>query len=181
MALTASERQRRSRAHKRGDHTLCDPDHCDAVTCDVTGVTQSVVTDPILAELGSRGRRLYEQVIEEHEQLGPRQRIVLEEAARVSDRLNTLDRVLRGDVDVWLHIQVPDFGPAVLVVDKVLAEARQQQMALARLMTELRQSLTATPAAAKPAASEASAQPSGGGKIADLTSRIAERRNAASR
>lgn len=28
MADSAADRQRRSRAHKRGDHSLCDPDRC---------------------------------------------------------------------------------------------------------------------------------------------------------
>lgn len=137
--------------------------------------------DSLLRELGARGRRLYREVMAEHSELGPRQRVVLEEAARTADRLDVLDRILRGDDEVFVRLDIPDFGPAQLLVDKVLSEARQQQMALARLMGELRQSVTASPAAAKPAAPVNPTAPtqSGGGKIADLSSRIAQRRNAA--
>lgn len=41
------ERKRRERAHKAGDHSLCDPDRCPAVTPSVTTtVTPNVTTNP---------------------------------------------------------------------------------------------------------------------------------------
>lgn len=186
VALSAAERQRRSRAHKRGDHSACDPDHCDSVTTAVTPVTVTTATGTVTAialiELGVRGRRLWAQVLAEHQTLGPRQRLILEEAARTADRLDYLDRILRGDESSWIQIRVPEVGTAELIVDKLLSEARQQQGALARLLSELRQSLA--PPSAKPATSSqpshssGPAQASGGGTLGDLTSRIAQRRGA---
>jgi hypothetical protein len=180
MALTAAERQRRSRAHRSGDHSGCDPARCPDVTPAVTTVTSEDVTpdvtEPVPAELRDRGRRLYREVLEEHQQLGARERIVLEEAARTADRLDMLDRLLRGDAFVWARIEFAGEGRRDLVVDKTLAEARQQQGTLARLLGELRQSLA--PAAAKepPAPANPAPSTSGGGKLADLTARIAQRR-----
>ena len=182
MALTAAERQARSRAHKRGDHSRCDPARCDDVTPAVTVVTEPAVTervtDPVLDELGARGRRLYEEFLAEHRQLGPRERAVLEEAARTADRLDILDRLLRGDEMVWARIEHFREGSYELVIDKTLAEARQQQTTFARLVSELRQSVAAPAdsASSTPAAPTGSA--AGGGKLADLTKRIAERRGA---
>lgn len=59
---TAAERQRRSRAHRRGDHSLCDPARCDgfgpapAVTAAVTPPPAPAVTPaspPAQAETGA--------------------------------------------------------------------------------------------------------------------------------
>jgi hypothetical protein len=45
---TAAERQRRSRAHKKGDHSLCDPNRCDSAASAVDGpVTVAPVTPPV--------------------------------------------------------------------------------------------------------------------------------------
>lgn len=184
MGSSAAERQRRSRAHRKGDHRLCLPGRCPDVTVDVTdGVTSANVTpdpppDPVPADLGDRGRRVYREVLDEHPKLGARERLVLEEAARTADRCEHLDRILRGDERVWARIRVPDTGEQVdLVVDKTLAEARQQQSTLARLLSELRQHLA--PAAKETQAPPAPPQPQPGGGIADLTARIAARRGGA--
>lgn len=180
MALTPAERQQRSRAHKRGDHSLCDPGRCPDVTPAVTVVTSEdvtpEVTDPVLAQLGARGRRLYREVLAEHQELGARERVVLEEAARTADRCERLDGLLRGDRDEWARVERPDTGTRfVLVIDKTMAEARQQQATLARLLSELRQHLA--PAAKETPAAPAPAAMKGGG-IADLTARIKARQSA---
>lgn len=190
MGLSPAERQRRSRAHKKGDHSLCDPSRCADVTPAVTEVAgpdvTEVVTAPVLEELAGRGRRLYREVIAEQPDLGPRQRVVLEEAARTADRLEQLDRILRGDERVWARILVPDSGTEMeLVVDKTLAEARAQQASLARLLSELRHSLApaeASPAVPGPPPAAGDGQPvkAGGGKLVDLRARIAAARTAAS-
>ncbi len=177
MALSAAERQRRSRAHKRGDHSLCDPERCADVTAPVTAVAEpavtEAVTDVVLAELGGRGRRLYLAVVQETPELGARQRVILEEAARTADRLETLDRLLRGDERVWARVYVPEVGDPELVVDKTLAEARQQQGILARLLSELRQSLAPADAKPGPGAQTTPASPTdAGGKLLDLTQRL---------
>lgn len=132
---------------------------------------------PVPPGLGVRGRRLYAETLAEHPDLGARERVVLEEAARTADRCERLDRILLGDAIEWGRVEFPDSGTRlVLVMDKSLAEARQQQASLARLLSELRQHLA--PAAAKEQPSQP-AEKSGGGKLADLTARIAARRGAA--
>jgi hypothetical protein len=191
VGLSAAERQRRSRAHKKGDHSLCDPERCVDVTSAVTEATEpnvtETVTDPVLEQLGRRGRTLYREVLEEHQELGGRQRVLLEEAARAADRLETLDRLLHGDLFVWAHVETGAMGRRELVVDKTLAEARQQQAILARLLGELRQSLApaasqpTTPALPVTGAAPAAASKSGGGKLVDIRARIASARAAAAR
>lgn len=37
MGLSASERQRRSRAHRSGNHSLCEPDRCDGTSAPAAG------------------------------------------------------------------------------------------------------------------------------------------------
>lgn len=176
MALTAAERQRRSRAHKQGDHSLCDSARCADVTPAVTTVTSPgvtpKVTDPILEELGPRGRRLYREVLAEHPKLGARERVVLEEAARVTDRCDQLDRMLAGDGETWGRVEFAS-GRTVLVIDKAMAEVRQQQQTLARLLGELRQMLAPAKETLVP---EQPAVPAGGGKILDLAARAAQLR-----
>lgn len=180
MGLSAAERQRRSRAHKKGDHSLCDPERCPDVTTPVTEPAEPVVTPGVTVEvpctLGSRGRRLFRDFVDEHPGgLDARQRVVLEEAARTADRLERMDELIRGDLHTWASI-VPDSGDGLeLVVDKTLAEARAQQASLARLLSELRQT---TAPAERPSGHDAPVADAqvGGGKLADLTARIAARR-----
>jgi hypothetical protein len=186
---TGAERQARYRAHKRGNHSRCDPDRCDGSTVTVTPrVTRDSVT-PSPTGLGTRGRRLWRDVLDEGE-LAPAERVLLEEACRLADRLDRLDQVLRGDIDVWMRLLVDDDArEAEIVVDKVLSEARQQQVALKQLLAELRQSRGTAGAAPRRgmggqvrtsgtgARRPAGVKPSGGGVLADLTSRLAGRGN----
>lgn len=134
MALTPAERQRRSRRHRAGDHSLCDPDRCrvlagpPAVTCDVT-----------LPGLGKRGADLWQAVHAE----GPVPAgagAALLEACRIADRLDTLHAILRGADQGWMRVQVGDGGEVTVSVDRVLAEARAQAVALKQLVAEVRQS-----------------------------------------
>lgn len=128
---TNAERQRRHRRHKAGDHSECDPRRCDdAVT--------PVVTRPAERRLGLRGRRLWEE--EGGDGLAGARRVVLEEACRLVDRLDRLDAILAGRDRVWLSLEVGDDGEVQVVVDKVLSESRQQQLALKQLSAELRAS-----------------------------------------
>jgi hypothetical protein len=176
---TAAARQRRYRAHKRGDHSLCDPERADCVTVTVTpSVTRDAVTSAV-PELGTRGRRLWRQVTDEGTELMPGERVLLEEACRTADRLDTLDRILRGDEDAWMRFRVNQDGDEVtVVVNNVLSEVRQQQVTLKQLLAELRQSRAA--GAGKPGKPRQPAAPSQSGGagvagVADLTTRIAER------
>lgn len=60
------------------------------------------------------------------------------EADRTKERLDNLDRYLQGDADAWLNIieRLPDHV-AEITVDKALAEARQQALALATITKTL--------------------------------------------
>jgi len=195
---TAADRQRRYRqrqaAHKAGDHRFCVPTSCDLApiggeSSPTRTVTPSSVTasrDTVTQrapDLGSRGRRLWQQVTEDSGELRPGERVLLEEACRTADRLDQLDRILRGDEDAWMRLKlVSEDGSVVQVVlNNVLAEARQQQVALKQLLAELRQSRGG--GAAKPGRGgqrqPSTGAPKGGGGVADLTARIAARQGAA--
>ena len=67
----------------------------------------------------TRGQRLHDDITEAHD-LDPAQRILLEEACRIADRLDSLDaRIASGD-------------------DAALTEARQQQNVMKQLLVSLR-------------------------------------------
>ena len=143
MGATDADRQRRyrqrKRRHEQGDHSLCLPGKCDGsapVTRDVTAVTLPV--DGLL--LDSAGRRLWEELDGEKAAAG--RRVLVLQACRIVDRLDALDRLLRGDARDWLEIVETKGNPErqELVIDKALAEERQQATALKQLLAELRQS-----------------------------------------
>lgn len=180
---TAAERQRRYRAHKAGDHSLCPPGREDCATVTVTPpVTRNAVT-PDVPELGGRGRRLWLATTEDWPDLTSRERVLLEEACRAADRLDVLDRILRGAADDWLrfHAANEDGSIVKVVVNGALMEVRQQQTTLARLLAELRQS-RAGGSAKPPMPGRAPTAPttSAGGKavagVTNLAARIAAKR-----
>lgn len=172
-AGTGAERQRRYRLHRRGDHSLCHPARCNPAT-----VTQPV-TPGGRPTLGVRGERLWRQYADEGVELAPAERVLLEEACRAADRLDTLDRLLRGE-EPWLTMRAAEEGSPVvtLVVDRVLAEARQQQLALKGLLAELRQSRAPAKARGSSRSQAVRSESGVGGGVADLTARIAARRQA---
>lgn len=69
---------------------------------------------------------------------GVRGLVLLEEACRISDRLDKLDLLLRGDVESWatlVHdLRTHDYE---LKIDAALIEARQQASVLRQLMAAL--------------------------------------------
>jgi hypothetical protein len=74
------------------------------------------------------------------DQLPPAQQVLLEEACRITDRLDKLDALLVGDAEDWLAL-VEDKGDPdrqIVVIDRPLAEARQQATALKQLLVEIR-------------------------------------------
>lgn len=172
MALTAAERARRSRAHKKGDHSLCDSERCEQAPA-----TPRDGRDDPPPGLRERGRWLWRQMIP-GQSWGPAQRVMIEEACRLADRMDQLDRLLRGDIDVWARLLVDeDTGTAALVVDRALGEARMHATAYKQILAELRQG--AKGGTAKPAASDGAERPAGGSGIGDLTARIRDRQQAA--
>jgi hypothetical protein len=95
------------------------------------------------------------------DQLAPAVRVLLEEACRIADRLDKLDRLLDGDAEQWVRL-VEDRGDPerqFVVIDRPLAEARQQATALKQLIAEIRAADTGK--AGKPAA--------GGKEVAGVT------------
>jgi len=154
MALTSAERQQRSRKHKAGDHSLCDPGRCESAGAPLPPALDADA-------LASRGRRLWREMTAAVE-LGPAQLVLLEEACRITDRLDRLDRVLRRREDAaWLEVQSADPDGRVLrvVVDNALSEARHQATALRGLIAELTKTAGRSPA--QPAAGGGVQSPAG--------------------
>lgn len=87
--------------------------------------------------LGLGGARLWDQVTESHE-LDPVQAVQLEEACRAKDRLDTLDALLRGDVDVWLSIGESRDGDVKVIVDSALDKANTTANLMKQLLAALR-------------------------------------------
>lgn len=112
---------------------------------------------------------------------GPIERVLIEEACRLVDRLDRIDGILSGRDRAWLTLEVDDLGAEVTVVlDKALSEGRQQQVALKTVLAELRQVRAAvSPGAGKPSGKAAAGPQGGGGVVADLTARITAARQAA--
>lgn len=117
-------------------------------------------------EYGPRGTQLRDALA--GEQLGPLHRLLVDEAARIADRLDGLEHALQ-DKGTWLRFESADGGEVVVTVDNVLAEARQQATALKGIVAELRAALPAHEKI-KPAAKA--------GGLGDLSARIAARRSA---
>jgi len=88
--------------------------------------------------LKARGRRLWATLVADRDLSGGH-RTLAEEACRIADRLDVLDRILAGDVDTWLTVRVPrdDSGVLTLVVNGALAEARQQANTMRALVAGL--------------------------------------------
>jgi hypothetical protein len=184
MADSSTVRAQRSRLHRRGDHSLCRVERCAEARA-LAEVAMPQVTDeenvsrsPVARgpELGPSGSALWLEMTKDG-QLPALQAVLLLEACRIADRLDKLDAQLRGED--WLRFLVDETGSEVtVVVDKVLAEARQQATALKQIVAELR-TAAGKPASKTPRAPSGSSAKGGAG-IADITARIAERRAAPS-
>lgn len=166
MVDSAAERARRARRHKKGDHSLCDPERrCEAVAA---AAAREAAAQPIgnnECEYGPRGTLLREELRDAD--LGAPHRLLVDEAARIADRLDRLHYALQNK-GTWLRFEAADGGEVVVTVDNVLAEARQQATALKGIVSELRAALPAREKS-KPAAKA--------GGLGDLSARIAARRN----
>lgn len=88
--------------------------------------------------LGTRGKRLWKDLTEAHE-MDAMQLVILGEACRCADRLEKLDALLRGEVEVWAtlvhNLRTEDYE---LKIDSALSEARQQQNVMKQLLVSLR-------------------------------------------
>lgn len=88
--------------------------------------------------LASGGAALWTAVVDVHD-LDEAQRVQLLEACRAKDRLDKLDELLRGDVDVWVRLthgtKTQDYE---LLIDKALAAANSTANLMKQLLAALR-------------------------------------------
>ncbi len=88
--------------------------------------------------LNAGGKALWRSVSEDHA-LDSVQEVQLLEACRAKDRLDKLDALLRGDVDVWAslthRVQTEDYE---LVIDKALDKANTTANMMKQLLAALR-------------------------------------------
>jgi hypothetical protein len=121
------------------------------------------------AGLGARGRRLWRDSLSQGS-LTPAHLVILEEACRISDRLDLLDSIIRGQA-AGVNAEESNAGD----FQRWLAESRQQSATLKALLAEIRSGS----AASKAPFVKTAAKGAGTG-VTDLTSRIASRRKKAS-
>lgn len=160
----AAERARRYRRHRQGDHSLCLIGNCSAVT-PVT-VTETVTAElPVtppgprgeVGGLGDRGQKLWDDMTASWKP-SPVHREQLLELCRMADRLEKLDRQLKGEDWLRFWSRTDDGSEITVYVDKVLSEARELAGAFHRLGLDL----VKAAGAVKPSGTK------GGGKLASV-------------
>jgi hypothetical protein len=146
MSSSSTERVRRLRQHRKGDHSLCVEGRCPDAGSVSPAVASAVSTKrgtqqprQSPARFGRRGQKLWTDLNDGTR--GPGEIALIEEACRIADRLDILDRVLTGDQSAWMTLRSDDDGTeTVIVIDQVLTQARMHATTLRGLVAELRQS-----------------------------------------
>lgn len=87
-----------------------------------------------MVPFGPRGARIWSAYCERAD--GEAGLALLEELCRTADRLDRLDALLTGEVDVWCRL-TEGLDGIELHIDQALGEARQQGQAFARLWSAL--------------------------------------------
>ena len=87
--------------------------------------------------LGTGGAALWDSIADAHE-LDAMQVVQLTEACRMKDRLDKLDRLLRGDVSAWAEIVDRDGSPSALVINGALDKANTTANTMKQLLAALR-------------------------------------------
>ncbi len=88
--------------------------------------------------LAAGGRKLWKSITDDHHLDAP-QLVQLEEACRAKDRLDQLDRVLRGDVDTWAEIVGDsDHMTCRLQIAPALGKANETANLMKQLLAALR-------------------------------------------
>ena len=181
-----AERQRRYRRHRNGDHS-----RCTGASCKVVLVEEALEAEKVLQKaregavdvpetleeqlgLGKSGAQLYAAIMAIKPGLHALQVPLLIEACRIADRLDRLDIQLRGGE--WLRFRTRSedetgVTEVIMVVDRLLAESREQAVALKGIVADLVRSL--------PAETAVTNDKSGGGGIVDLAALVASRSIAA--
>lgn len=159
-SLCRAQRCGVARAHEKGEHSRCSAGWCEvsaqasltedqAVPAgagsappppagDGYRVRSSLIEDAGDGEFGPAGQELWDAVNPAGE-MKPLPTVLLREICRIADRLQALDRRLRGDGE-WLELSTEDGVIFHVDVTEVLKESRAQAMALKNLVAELRQS-----------------------------------------
>ena len=83
------------------------------------------------------GAALWDSIADAHE-LDAMQVVQLTEACRMKDRLDQLDRLLRGDVSAWAEIVDRDGSPSALVINGALDKANTTANTMKQLLAALR-------------------------------------------
>lgn len=128
--------------------------------------------------LQARGRRMWTESLTTWS-LTPAHLVLLEEACRVADRCELLDRLIRKALKTPRR-PVDDSGAdsdGSGGITGLMAESRAQQTVLKGLLLELRQGTRLSAASADPAVPDTSGTTAGGSGVSDLSARIAARRN----
>src|SRR5688572_23631530 len=88
--------------------------------------------------LAAGGRALWKAIVDDHE-LDESQKVQLLEACRAKDRLDKLDELLRGEVDVWARlVHRTNTEDYVLVVSSALEKANTTANLMKQLLAALR-------------------------------------------
>lgn len=90
---------------------------------------------PAPDRFGARGEKLWMAHCAQVE--GERGLVLLEEACRIADRLDLLDRLLKGEDKLWCQLSEGRDGDLEVRVDGALMEARQQANVLRQILTSL--------------------------------------------
>lgn len=118
--------------------------------------------------LGDRGSALWDDL--GSPDMPARRAVLLGEACRLADRLDSLDLLLSGDAEVWTQVVV-DAGVYELRIDAAAAEARLATSTLRLLLQQLTGTASSTSSASAPAEEESAED--------DLERRRAARRSGA--
>ena len=123
--------------------------------------------------LGAGGRALWRDIVKAHDGLDAVQLVQLQEACRAKDRLDKLDEILRGEVEVWTTLVESSQNPDAAEVK--IDGALQQANATANLMKQLLAAMRlADPETGKkpqyrgPRGAQAPSVPRSGGKVSSL-------------
>ena len=87
------------------------------------------------ADLGTRGQAIWDAYGASGLPAGSR--ALIQEIARSCDLLDQIDELIRGDASKWAEINSAD-GDITLEINNLLAERRQQQANLQRMLGEAR-------------------------------------------
>ncbi len=99
----------------------------------------ALATLRVPAGLAARGTKLWRELTK-IATFNPAERVLLEEACRIADRLDKLDALLTGELEHWIDLRDMVGRPDAVEIhiDAAMSEARQQANVLKQLIAALR-------------------------------------------